>query len=42
MWISYSIRERARICRENGVSIFAARSETIPADGRVYEYLTTD
>lgn len=41
-WASMSIRERAGLCEEAGISIFAARRDYIPQDdsGYIYERLT--
>jgi len=42
-WEWLDMRERIRLCKEAGLSIFAARSEEIPRDdtGYLFEYLTT-
>jgi len=43
-WTGLPLRERIELCARFGVSIFSARSKSIPEDdcGRLYEYLTTD
>lgn len=38
-WERESLQERIRICADCGVSIFAARRDYMPNDGRVDEYL---
>jgi len=41
-WASMDVSDRVDLCRDNGCSIFAARSDCIPADddGSLYESLT--
>jgi len=40
-WESYSVRERASLCREAGISKFAARRDCVPSDdqGYIQQYL---
>lgn len=40
-WECLTLREKVRLCGENGVSIFAARHEECPNDYRIYDYLRT-
>lgn len=41
-WSRMSVSERLDLCKEHGISIFAARHDWIPQDddGRLFEYLT--
>lgn len=43
-WTGLPLRERIELCARFGLSIFSARSKSIPEDdcGRLYEYLTID
>jgi hypothetical protein len=36
MWAEVALADRARVCKEAGISIFAARRDEIPNDDAIY------